>query len=403
MLPNLTNNIFGKSLTFVIPWYGKDLLGGAETLCRRTVENLSKSGVNVEVFTTCSKEFLSDWTNFFSEGTYDINGVAVKRFSVDERDRNLFDSINYKLMNNIEISKSEEEKFIQNNINSSKMIKTIKDEKDKRIFLFIPYLYGTTYFGCQTCPEKSILIPCLHDESYAVMNIFKDLFTRVKGIVFNSGPEKKLAKRIYHNLPPNTVIGAGVDTNIQPNPIRFNKKFKLDKFLLYTGRKDPQKNLPTLINYFCKFVEKNGPKFDLVITGPGNLQIPNEFKNHIKSMMLSKEDLYDAYAAAFLTCQPSLYESFSYSIMESWLCSTPVMVNGNCDVTRDHCVQSNGGLYFTNYKEFEECVNFFIQNDNERKIMAINGRKYILDNFDWKIITQKYVTFIQESFNLQPS
>lgn len=381
-------------ITFVIPWYGQDLNGGAETLCRRTAENLLHHNVNVEVFTTCSKEFLSDWSNFYNEGKYVINGVPVQRFAADPRDISLFDSINYKLINNIPITQEEEFQFFKNNINSSNMMNQIQAEKGHRIYIFLPYLYGTTYFGAQICPEKSIMLPCLHDESYAYMKIFSKVISNVRGLIFNSKPEQLLAKKIYGGLVYNEVFGIGVDTITSYSAIKFKEKYNLEKFLLYTGRKDPQKNLPILINYYCKYIDKHGVRFNLVITGPGHIDIPKEYSNHIISTMLSKEDLYNAYSAAFATCQPSLNESFSLSIMESWLCSTPVLVHGNCEVTKDHTIESNGGLYFTNYEEFEGCVEYFLDNQEESKIMAQNGRNYVLSNFSWDKVISKYINFI---------
>ncbi len=394
------NNLSKKIITFVIPWYGKDLHGGAENQCRRTVESLFDHGQNVEVLTTCSKQFLSDWTNFYKPGIYDVNRVVVRRFEVDPRDITLFDKINFKLMNNQSITKDEEYHFIKNSINSRTMLNFIDSEKEKRVYIFIPYMFGTTYNGCQISPKRSIMIPCFHDESYAYMKIFKESFPKIRGMLFNSVPEKNLAEKIFEKLPPNIVAGEGVDNPSQTDANRFKKKFSLKKFLLYTGRKDPTKNVPLLIDYYCKYVEKNGLKFDLVLTGPGEITIPEKYKDNVKNLMLSKEDLYDAYSAAFVTCQPSLKESFSLSIMESWLCSTPVLVHENCDVTKEHCIQSNGGLYFSNYDEFESCINFFLENPDTSKKMAQNGKKYVQNNFDWNKIIKKYLNFLKDSMGV---
>jgi len=385
-------------LTFVIPWYGKDLNTGAEKQCRRTAENLKQNGFEVEVFATCSKEFQSDWSNYYKEGKNVENNVMVHRFPVDKRDIEIFDSINYKLMNNISISSDEEITYIKNSINSSKLIDAIKEQKENRIYIFIPYLHGVTYFGCKECPEKSILIPCFHDESYAYMEIFKQVLPKVQTMFFNSEPERKLAQKIYKKLPSYFVTGEGVDSDFKPNPENFKTKFHLNRFLLYAGRKDTTKNVPLLIDYYIKYVEKNGVKFDLVITGPGEIEIPKKYCDSIKSLFLSLEDLHNAYSAALVTCQPSLNESFSLAIMESWLCSTPVLVHENCDVTKDHCIQSNGGLYFSSYDEFERCMNYFLEHEEERKLMAINGKNYVLDNFDWKKIIKKYSDFINNLF-----
>ena len=387
------NNLKEQIVTFVIPWYGENLTGGAESLCRKTAEHLESHGVKTEVFTTCSKQFYSDWKNDYTPGNYVVNKIPVTRFSVDLRDIVLFDSINYKLINKIPISEEEELQFFQNNINSSSMMSQIKKEKDKRIYLFIPYLYGTTFFGAQITPAKSILIPCLHDEIYAYMKIFKKIFQNSSGIIFNSKPEKLLAESIYEKLPVNQVLGTGVEIQ-SGNPQHFKEKFHLDKFLLYTGRKDPQKNINTLVDYYCKYVEKNGEKFNLVLTGPGKINVPSNYSEQIIDIIMSKEELSDAYSAAFATCQPSINESFSFSIMESWLNSTPVLVHENCDVTREHCIQSNGGLYFNNYEEFESCIDYFLQNPQDRKSMGENGKNYVLNNFNWEKIVEKYTKFL---------
>ena len=154
-------------IAFVIPWYGENIPGGAETECRTTAENLQKSGIEVEILTTCAKEFLSDWNiDHYKEGVYQVNHITVRRFSVRKRDSALFDSINYKLMHNQKISLKEEEIFIHEMVNSDNLEMYIQEHgQDYDFFLFIPYMFGTTYYGSQIRPEKSILIPCLHDES----------------------------------------------------------------------------------------------------------------------------------------------------------------------------------------------------------------------------------------------
>jgi len=84
-------------IAFVIPWYG-DIPGGAEHECRGTAENMMTRGIDVEILTTCVKDFLSDWnTNYYKEGIYELNGVPIRRFEVRKRNTRLFDKINFKL------------------------------------------------------------------------------------------------------------------------------------------------------------------------------------------------------------------------------------------------------------------------------------------------------------------
>ena len=384
-------------IAFVIPWYG-DIPGGAETECRQTAENLQRNGVNVEILTTCVKQFLSDWnTNYFAEGTYKENGITVRRFSVRKRDTSKFDEVNFKLMNNCRISSMEEHIYMENMINSDSLCSYIRDHSDEyEHFFFIPYMFGTTYYGSQIHPERSILIPCLHDESYAYMDIFKKMFKDVKTVIYNSEPEKTLANHIYDIRGHQIVIGTGMDTDISYNAQRFRDKYDIkNEFLLYAGRRDSGKNVSLLIEYFARYKESCDGNLKLVLIGKGELTVPKEHRHDIIDLgFVSPEDKFDAYAAATLFCMPSMNESFSIVLMEAWLCGTPVLVHAGCAVTKDHCIKSNGGLYFDNYDEFEGCIQYFLKNPEKRDIMAKNGKEYVLMNYSWDTIVQKYKRFL---------
>ena len=82
--------------------------------------------------------------------------------------------------------------------------------------------------------------------------------------------------------------------------------------------------------------------------------------------------------------------------MESWLCGTPVLVNADCEVTKEHCIKSNGGLYFWGFDEFEECLNLFIQHQYAAKKMGINGKQYVLNNYNWNNIVRGYENIFKE-------
>ncbi|MDY0129148.1 MAG: glycosyltransferase family 4 protein [Methanosarcina vacuolata] len=384
-------------LAFVTPWYG-NIPGGAESECRRTVENLQKHGIEVEILTTCIKEFLSDWnTDFYEEGIYNLNGVNIRRFSVRKRDTVRFDKINYKLMHGLKISPEEEKTFMREMVNSPGLYSYIAEHGvDYDYFLFIPYMFGTTYYGSCIYPEKSVLIPCLHDESYAYLNIYKTMFENVKGVIFHAFPEKILANQLYNLNNRQTVLGEGIDMDFVYNPDRFREKYGIKTdFILYAGRKEAGKNVPLLIDFFARYKKHRNNELKLVLIGSGTIEIPSENRNDIIDLgFVLLQDKYDAYSAATFLCQPSLNESFSIVIMESWLCKSPVLVHGDCAVTKDHCIKCNGGLYFNDYYEFEGCLDFYIEHPAARKIMAENGMSYVIENFSWDKIVEKYIEFL---------
>ena len=248
-----------KKIGFVIPWYADAIPGGAEMELREVSSHLHYAGVAVEILTTCVKEFGSDWSvNYYKEGEDSTaNGITIRRFKVRKRDNAAFDAVNAKLMAKTPITPEEEETFLREMVNSPDLYAYMSEHVDDySLFVFIPYMFGTTYYGAQVCPYKSVLIPCFHDEAYAYIGKFKELFPKTVGMVFNARPEAELAERLYGFSQSGTktiVMGIGMDTDIVPDPAAFREKFKVkEPFILYAGRKDEGKNVHTLVKYYAE-------------------------------------------------------------------------------------------------------------------------------------------------------
>lgn len=395
-----------KKIGFVIPWYADGIPGGAEMELREVAGHLHSAGVRLEILTTCVKEFGSDWSvNYYKEGDDSTaNGITIKRFKVKKRDTEAFDAVNAKLMRKAPVSPEEEDIFLSEMVNSPDLYKYISEHGDDySLFVFIPYMFGTTYNGAKIFPEKSVLIPCFHDEGYAYMSRFKELFPKTAGMIFNARPESELAQRLYGFEESGTktiVMGIGMDTDIVPDPAAFREKFKInERFILYAGRKDEGKNVHTLVKYYTEYIKRHETDLRLVLIGGGEIKLPPTLVKSGRIVDLGfvdRQDKYNAQGAAEFLCQPSMNESFSLVIMESWLCGRPVLVHENCPVTRNFVSESNGGLYFGNYFEFEGCVDYILNHKNTAWLMGSNGKDYVKKNFDWDVIVDKYKKFFNE-------
>ena len=95
---------------------------------------------------------------------------------------------------------------------------------------------------------------------------------------------------------------------------------------------------------------------------------------------VSEADKLAAMAGSLAFCQPSVNESFSIVLMETWLAGRPVLVHGNCAVTRHHVETSGGGLWFDDYFSFEECLDWFLSHPRECGAMARQGADYVLNS-----------------------
>lgn len=392
-----------KKLGFVVPWHGESIPGGAEMLLRGVTSHLHEAGVELEILTTCIKQFSSDWNeNYHKEGVTVENGITVRRFKVEKRNVQEFDRVNLMLIKGRIPSRADQEIFVNEMIKSPALLKFMEEHNDEySLFLYTPYMFSTCINGIRRFPEKSVLIPCFHDEAYAHMELFKELFATVKGMIFNARPEEELAHRLYDmsNVKFKT-IGIGLDTNISASAERFREKFGIrDPFILYAGRKDEGKNVHTLVNYFCEFKKRNpaAANLKLVLIGGGQIEFPEEFVKSgeiIDLGFVDIQDKYDANAAALLLCQPSKNESFSFVIMESWLGNRPVMVHEDCEVTKNFVVEAQGGFYFKTYYEFEGQVNFIISNPEISCAMGSNGCEYVKEHFEWDVVVKNYRDFL---------
>lgn len=389
-----------KKLAFVAPWYGEDIPGGAEMLVRGLVHHLHDAGVEVEVLTTCVQKFGSEWDfNFHPIGVDRDAGFAVRRFWAEKRHAPAFDAVNGKLMRGETLSADEETIFVNEMINSDDLYDYIRSHRQEyALFVFCPYMFGTTYFGCLAAGRQAVLVPCFHEEAYIHMRIFQHAFSQVGGLVYNAEPERELANRVFDlSATQQEVIGVGVDTNLTCDAARFREKFGIQSpFILYAGRKDVGKNIYTLLEYFAQYKKTHTDDLSLVLIGGGTVNIPAEIEGDVRDLgFVDIQDKYDAYAAALTLCQPSVHESFSLVVMESWLCKRPVLVHEQCEVTRNFVTTAQGGLYWSNYEQFEGCVNYLRENPATADQMGENGCRFVLENFSHDVVVKRYMQFFQ--------
>ncbi|MCH5203854.1 MAG: glycosyltransferase family 4 protein [Oscillospiraceae bacterium] len=396
-----------KPIAIVIPWYGDDIRGGAEQESNYLAHSISAAGQPVEVFTTCVKDAASDrGKNTMKAGVYNESGITVRRFAVrEDRDLDGYNESNLRIYRNEKFTPHDEEVYFKEDINSPDMYRYISEHADDyRTFLFIPYMYGIIFNGSEAVADKSVLIPCLHDESYAYMDILRSKMNSFKGMIFLSEPEGKLAKRLYGlKETKKKVLGAGLDTDWYNDcdAEAFRKKYGIDDdFILFAGRKDLGKKADELITFFLKYKEAYPQSsLKLVLLGGGELpvQIPDKNKEDVIDLgFVSIEDKHNAFAACTIFCNPSYFESFSIVIMEAWLAKRPVLVSEHCAVTANFARVTNGGLWYNNYEEFEACVKFLLDNKDVCKKMGENGFEYVLSNFTHEKIAENYLGFISE-------
>lgn len=389
-----------RQLALVIPWYGPETAGGAEVHARFLAENLHQLGVSIVVLTTTAKEVFSPELNrYYPAGWQDVDGIPVLRFPAHETDDSVPRFPPMRLLPELPSLPEEERHMIDWFRVDDSLYEYIAEHRQDTLFLLMPYIWGTTFWGCLIAQDRSILIPCLHDEPHASYSIYRYMFQRAGGFLFNTQPEMELAVRLYGIRPERArVVGEGVVIPPPGNPSRFCQRFGIEEpFLFYVGRRDYGKRVDMLIEYFCAYKERNPSPLKLVLAGKYPISVPVGFWDQVIDLgFISETDKQDGYAAATIVCQPSTVESFSLVIMESWLQKTAVLVNAECAVTVHHCRLSNGGLYFGGFLEFEACLDYLLEHPRLREHMGALGNAYVRSSYTWPLVVRRIAAALED-------
>ena len=388
-------------LAFVAPRLAAaGAVGGAETLIFNLASLASAAGLDVEFVTTCAKNHHT-WENEFPEGEVMHEGIKVLRFPVNaNRNLNAFHEIQGRICRGVQVSDKDEEIWARNSVNSDAMLSYLEKSNFDRIIVG-PYLFGLTMAVADRFPEKTMLVPCLHDEAFARVRLVGKMFRSVRGFFFNTEPEMALASSLYGSEILSQGKHAGVVGFSLPD---FKSSAEAghriagtdDPYIIFCGRREPLKGTPLLIDYWEAF-RKTHPESRLkfVFTGSGDIERPKGLEDQIiDAGFVSEQDKHDLMAGALAFCHASVNESLGIVLLESWLAKRPVLVFEPGVVLTDQTRRANGGLWFNNFVEFSESLDFLLNNSAVSDAIALSGRKFTLANYSAEAVTSRMLTLL---------
>ena len=372
------------TLAFVPARYGEGTVGGAESVLSDLAHGLAGRGWEVEILTTCARNHYT-WENEFDPGTEQVDDVVIRRFpAVVSTPRSERAAIGGAIEHGHPVSLRDQQRWMNDDMRVPEMYHHLVDEASRyRAIVFAPYLFWPAFACSQLVPERTILMPCLHDEPAASLELFSPIFTGVRGLWFLSEPEMALAERLHPDLAPHRIVGAGVRVPDRYDPEGFRRRHKIDgRFLLYAGRREGAKNWERLLEGFAAATIHANLPFYLVTMGTGDVRPPSSIADRVIDLgYCTNEDRDDALAAADAYLQPSQFESFSLTILEAWLAGTLVVANGQSEVVSWHIERSGAGLSYLDNAELEECLRFIAQEPAAAQKIAASGRDYVLANY----------------------
>ncbi|OFW23234.1 MAG: hypothetical protein A3H97_12185 [Acidobacteria bacterium RIFCSPLOWO2_02_FULL_65_29] len=421
----------------VIQRYGAEVLGGSEHLCRLVAERLAAQH-DVEVLTTCARDYVT-WKNEYPEGADRIRGVSVRRFAnALTRDLEAFNTYSDWIYNNPHTRQDEMEWLERQGPWCPPLIEYLKrNQQQYDVLVFFTYLYAPTVVGLEVNPGKSVLVSTAHDEPAIRLDIFKDVFSKPGAICYLTDSERRFVQDTFPDRPLlEEIVGVGVDIpqqqryprmpedvsappdpatsgdgeRDQPAPAQseadeesardlsshvlargavFRRRHRLyGPLVLYGGRIDPGKGCEELIEYFSAYV-RDGGDATLALMGAKLMSLPEEPFIRFAGRLSDGERDQALEAATVVVC-PSPYESLSLLALEALAAGTPVLVNARSAVLVEHCVRSNGGLFYADRDEFVECLKLIMADARLREALGRNGRDYVRQHYRWDVVLGKY-------------
>lgn len=384
-------------IAFVVQRYGMEVNGGAELYCRLLAERLNDY-YNIEILTTCAIDYVT-WQDEYKPGVEQINGITVRRFPVEKpRETKAFNRIFEQIISGEKNSILDQIEWMKEQGPFSLKLLEFLDQFESmyKVVIFITYHYFTTYFGIQLVPNKSVFVPTAHDDSTIRLPIYRSLFQLPRAIIYLTESEKRLVTDIFQNQHIKSVTaGIGVDAPGNVDPERFQEKYNIkEPYIVYIGRIEPSKGCTELFDYFMRWKKNTGTSLKLLLMGKEVMPVSTH-PDIVSLGFVSDQDKFDGLAGAQFLVMPSPYESLSIVLLEAFYLGKPVLVNGKCEVLKDHCLNSNGGLYYNSYYEFEETMNYLLSSEEARKKMGELGQLYVVENYAWEKIVERVRSVIE--------
>lgn len=369
----------------VVQRYGRDVLGGAETLSREVAERLHANGFDVTVFTTTARDYIS-WRNEFPPGDSVLKGVMIKRFPVaEERDIEGFNRYSEEFFRKESHDRDENRWIRLQGPHVPALIDAMEREQDDYdIFLFFTYLYYTTVKGMGVIRKPIGLFPTAHDELPVYMEVMKEVFRKPDALFFLTGAEREFVQKTFS--PPNRqfLVRTGMDivSGVDGHLFRRSKHIYAP-YMLYAGRIEKGKGLEAAFKAFEGVRKKE--LLDFILIGKKMMDIPSI--EGLKYMgYVSEEEKLSAFRGAAFSLQPSQLESLSITTLESFSQCTPVIVNRNSAVLNEHVSISKGGVSYGTEVELEEQMIRLLKNKKERILMGKRGYEYVAGHFSWDTV-----------------
>jgi glycosyltransferase involved in cell wall biosynthesis len=361
--------------------YGDDFVGGAETSLRSMAEALHREGHDVEVFTTCTRRE-SGWTNDYPEQTDHVGGVAVHRFRIDRHDAERHADAVRTLIEEPENLQAQCD-LVQHSVRSARLLEALgRRSHSFDAIITGPYGVGLTHAVAQALPDRTLVVPCFHDEPLARLPLWQEAYSWAGGLLYHSAEEQDLAqRRLGINHPRATCCGTFFDSALRGDSERGRALVRGNRpYVVYCGRYSREKELPALLEAARGYHARHPDRFRFVFLGAGGVAIPREPWAHDLGFV-DAATKRDVLAGAAALIQLSRCESLSLAALEAWAQGVPVIADRRCPVMAGHWQRSQAGRLVEDAAGLADVLDDLWHQPEPWREQGKRGRSYVAAHY----------------------
>jgi glycosyltransferase involved in cell wall biosynthesis len=354
-----------------------DLLGdagGAETFVYSLKRNLEKRGHIVELLGSKEGEdFNSYFSRWNSRKWYRITRDKIRAFKPQIVHVNNCSRV---------LSPSVIKASLDNNV---PVVFTLHD-----YHLFCPRLWGIK--DGKPC-TKGFGVRCIFSNCESFRKGWKYFPLHLMKIIRVGLHRRYVNDKRIRFVSPSAALGRSIKKSLGVDVIVINNGVDLPerqtnykKSILFVGRISREKGLQTIIDKL-----NNVKDYNLFVLGKGFLkdELESRAKN-VKFLGFKKPE--DFYVNSSIALVPSIWlENFSYSVIEAMSYGLCVIASNRGGIP-EQIKHKKTGLIFEagDGDDFEEKLNYLLENPSEIKRIGKNARKFVKDNFSWEKVVKDY-------------
>ncbi len=409
-------------LGLVVQRYGKEVNGGAEVHARMIAHKLQEH-YDITVLTSCALDYQT-WKPEYAAGESVEDGIRIIRFTNEPRGprrlqgyygrkvrgrhlaQKLHRMLGYprwllKIFPDAVITEDDSASWlrVQGPFMPGLVPYLEAEASNYAAFIVFTALYYPGAVAVQTIPRKSIFIPTMHDEKASYFPLYQKVMAAPEWLFFNTAAEQKFSERLFPIArSKKRIVGVGIDLiadTVLLNGDNLKKAGITQDYIIYVGRIDTAKGCATLIQLFLQYLKESKIALQLVLVGKQMMDVPVH-PQIINAGFVDDDVKQQLMLGARALVIPSLYESLSLVLLESFACRVPVLANVGSEVLRDHIKESSGGWGYTNYAEFKLALIALCLNDAARSEKGNAGYDYVKRKYSWRAVLRHFDEAIED-------